>query len=151
MANAKKSSASARSRSSRLVAVQTLYGVLHTEESMKEAVADILSKADHLEVDGEQLVVPDKILLQKILYGVDERKVDLEGIIEANTKTKKSGDSELLLKSILLCGVYELLAHNQIDAPIIINDYIDVTHSFYDQAQVKLVNAVLDASSKALR
>ena len=66
MANAKKSSASARSRSSRLVAVQTLYGVLHTEESMKEAVADILSKADHLEVDGEQLVVPDKILLQKI-------------------------------------------------------------------------------------
>jgi N utilization substance protein B len=150
----KKPSKTARARSARLVAVQTLYGVMHTGDSMKEAVADVMARSDKLEVDGERLVKPDGILFQKILFGVNERKSDLNEIVEANLnkgKEGKGGDVELLLKSILLCGTFELMAHHDIDTPIIINDYIDVAHGFYEQNQVKLVNGVLDSIAKLLR
>ena len=144
-------SKSAQSRSARLMAVQTLYGVMHTGNDMKEAVADTLAKSDHIEIDGEKLVSPDKTLFQKILYGYNARQGDVEDIIKASLTTSKSGETETLLKAILCCGVYELLAHTNIDAPIIINDYLDVAHGFYDEGQVKLINGVLDKAGKALR
>jgi len=144
-------SKTAQSRSARLLAVQTLYGVLHTGNDMKEAVADTLVQAEHMEIDGEELVPPNKILFQKILYGYVERKGDVEDIIAGSLTTKKMGETETLLHAILCCGVYELLAHNDIDAPIIINDYLDVAHGFYESGQVKLINGVLDKAAKALR
>lgn len=133
------------------MAVQTLYGVMHTEEDMREAAADVLSREDRLEIEGERLVAPNRILLQKILLGVDERKEDLVEMIVANLKNQKDTDTEYLLKSILLCGAYEILAHHDIDTGIIINDYLDVAHGFYSEPQVKLINAVLDKLSKLLR
>lgn len=147
----KRVSQSASARSARLVAVQTLYGVLHTGEEMIEALADVLARADALEVHGEPLVAPDKNLLSKILRGVEEHKETLEDMIAAKLTSKKGGEPELLLKSILLCGTCELLAHPDIDAPVIINDYLDVAHGFYEDGQVKLINGVLDAIAKMLR
>jgi len=61
------------------------------------------------------------------------------------------GIPEKLLQSILLCGIYEIMAHSDVDAPIIINDYVDVAHAFYDGGESKLVNAVLDRATKNLR
>lgn len=58
---------------------------------------------------------------------------------------------EPLLKSILLCGVCELLEHQDIDAPLIINDYLNVTHAFYEQQQVNFVNGVLGKVTSVLR
>ncbi|MFP4313292.1 MAG: transcription antitermination factor NusB [Alphaproteobacteria bacterium] len=152
--SAPKTSKTASARSARLVAVQTLYGVLHSGEEMSEALADILSKSDKLELHGEPMVPPDKKLLQKILRGVDERKKDLHGIIQEHLKKGKSeqgADTEVLLQSILYCGSYELLAHHEIDSPIIINDYLDVTHGFYEKGQVNLVNAILDSIARLVR
>lgn len=152
-AQEKQPSKTAQARSARLVAVQTLYGVLHTGEDMSEAVADVLSRSDKLEVHGEALVQPNSKLFRKILQGVEERKVDLQGIIREHLKkgSSKDGDIEVLLESILLCGTFELLAHHDIDTPIIINDYVDVAHGFYEKGQVNLVNAILDAIAKLLR
>ena len=56
-----------------------------------------------------------------------------------------------MLKSVLLCGICELLIHTETDAPIIVNDYLNVTHEFYDQKQVSFVNGVLDAVAKLVR
>jgi N utilization substance protein B len=91
------------------------------------------------------------VLFQKILYGYNARKGDIEDIIAGSLTTKKTGETETLLQAILCCGVYELLAHNDIDAAIIINDYLDVAHGFYESGQVKLINGVLDKAAKALR
>lgn len=148
MAKQKEPSKSATSRSARLVSVQTLYGVLHTGDSMREAAADVMARADKLEVHGEPLVEPNRALLQKILIGVDEHKSNLNDMINANLK---KAEIELLLRSILLCGAFELMAHHDIDAPIIINDYVDVAHGFYEDGQAKLINGVLDTLSKSLR
>jgi N utilization substance protein B len=43
------------------------------------------------------------------------------------------------------------LAHHDIDVPVIISDYLDITHAFYEGSESKLVNGVLDQISKAVR
>lgn len=144
-------SKSAQNRTARLLAVQTLYGVMHTGDEMREVAADAMSREDRLEIDGERLVPPDRFLLQKILIGVDAHKSDLMDMVRANMKTQKDVDTEVLLLSILLCGAYEILAHHDIETGIIINDYLDVAHGFYPDSQVKLINAVLDKLAKNLR
>ena len=53
--------------------------------------------------------------------------------------------------SIMLCGAYELMVHSDIDAPIVISDYLHVTHAFYDQGEHALVNAVLDSIRQTLQ
>lgn len=147
----KKPSRSARHRAARLYAVQTLYGLIHTANDIKEAVADALAKSETLEIDGEELVAPDKILFQKIIFGYNARKDDIKSILQASLTSRSGQETETLLESILSCGIYELLAHPDVDAPIIINDYLEVAHGFYEQSQVNLINGVLDKASKALR
>lgn len=71
--------------------------------------------------------------------------------LNSEEKTKSSMEIEPLLRSVLLCGVSELLNHTEIDAPLIVNDYLNVTHEFYEKSQVSLVNGVLDAVAKAVR
>lgn len=58
---------------------------------------------------------------------------------------------EPLLQSILMCGICELLVHSDVDSPLIIDDYLNVAHAFYEPNQVRFVNGVLDSIASALR
>ncbi|MCB9980671.1 MAG: transcription antitermination factor NusB, partial [Rhodospirillales bacterium] len=42
------------------------------------------------------------------------------------------------------------MAHLDIDPPLIISDYIHVTRSFYEGAESKLVNGILDSLKTTL-
>lgn len=134
-------------RAARLVAVQVLYQGEFTDFD-KEALDDFINnKMYHVELDDMQ--APDDTLLRQIVGGVLTRKDDLDGLLSPRLEGKKP--PELLLKNILMCGTYELLAHTETDAPIIINDYMMVTEAFFEGQEKKLVNAILDSVAKQLR
>jgi N utilization substance protein B len=141
----------AKNLTARLAAVQAVYQSLHTGQSLKSALAEFLAYRNPLPTDDQEaLVQPDGALLQKILLGVEERRADLDAMVKANIK-RENKDVEPLLLSIMLCGVWELVANPEVDAPIIINDYLNVTHSFYEHGEVSLVNGILDAVAKTVR
>ena len=142
----------------RLMAVQAVYQHLHNPQAAALLVNEYLSERTAMTVEGDEgaeiLALPDGAHFKKIIMGVDKAQDDLAAMIVAHLK--KEGDEtaktvELLLKSILLCGAYELIYLQDIDSPIIINDYVDVAHGFYDGGESKLVNAVLDKISKTVR
>jgi len=142
-----KPSAKAKAVSARLSAVQALYQADQNKQSMRAVLDEYLRHRSDMEIEGEKLVQPDGALLKKILYGVDERRPELESIIDANLKKDAQDRTvEPLLRAILICGTYELLIQ-EIDSPIIINDYLNVAHSFYDRNEVALINGVLDSIS----
>ena len=143
----------AKNLSARLVAVQAIYQIMQNATPAKDVLNQYLEKADDMEIDGEKIVTPNGALLKKILLGVDDRAKDLESILEANYQQNKDEKPKLepLLQSIALCAAFELLDHQDIDSPIIINDYLNVTHGFYEKGEVSLINGVLDAVSKAVR
>ena len=49
------------------------------------------------------------------------------------------------MKAILRCGVYELLARADVPVGVVISEYLDVTHAFYDRREARFINGLLDA------
>lgn len=142
----------AQALSARLLAVQALYQMKQNKQSVKAVYDEYIQHRVDEEIDGQKLVSPDSVLFKKILYGVEERFVELDSVIRANLQKDASDRKvEPLLYSVLICGAYELLAHAEIDAPIIINDYLNVGHSFFEKNEVALINGVLDSVSKVFR
>lgn len=136
--------------SARLMAVQAVYQSMLNEQRMTDAGREYLNHRTGMEVDGEEIVEPDKKLVTSILRGMEERSDDLMSVLSHHFSEKKR-EPELLIKSILLCGLYEILAHVDIDVPIIINDYLNVSHGFFDQGEVNLINGILDKAASSLR
>lgn len=138
--------------SARLSAVQAVYQIGQSGQSVRSAVNEFLEYRMEMEIDGEKLARPDGALLKDIVYGVEDRRIEIETVIAANLKKDAGGRKiEPLLHAILMCGAYELLVHQQIDAPVILNDYLNVAHAFYEKGEVALVNGILDTLAKLFR
>ncbi len=134
----------------RLMAVQAVYQNSQNKKPMVMVAQEYLDNNSELvDVDGEPLSKPQGTLFRKILTSYSKRLAEIEEIINECSAFEK--EVEPLLKGILQCGVCEILEHQKIDAPIIIDDYLNITHAFYDQGQVSLVNGLLDKVSKLVR
>jgi len=144
----RKPSKKAKIIAARLAAVQCVYEMAISSMSSKEAYDHYTGSLMGQDVEGDSYVPADLDLLSKIMTGVSEKRDELREMTLGALNGKKP---EPLLQSILFCGIYELLAHNDIDAPVIINDYVNVAHGFYEQSEANMVNAVLDRQSKNLR
>ena len=109
-------------------------------------------QASYRQLDGEEFVQPERDLFRAIVLGVADRRVDLDDMI-AGSLTKVGGVDRLdvVLRAIMQAGAWELMSRPQTDAGVILNDYIDITHSFYEGQESRLVNAVLDRLAKVLR
>ena len=132
----------------RLIAVQACYQMSQNKQPVQTVIQDYLDRGQAVDRDGTVLGKPDGALFKKILSNMGGRMPEMTEILTAHLENK---DMEPLLKAILLCGAYELLAHEDIDAPLIIDDYLNITHGFYEQQQVSLVNGILDKVSTLIR
>jgi len=142
----------AKNTSARLHAVQAIYQMHRGGHTTQDVIAEFKEHRFGQEVDGEHYIYPDIDLFTKIVSGVASRKEDLLSILKENLKKDdETRNVEDLLKTILLCGTLEILDHTDIDAPIIINDYIEVTNAYYSDSEKALVNATLDSFKKIIR
>jgi len=147
-ATAQKPSKKAKRTAARLTAVQAIYQMALSDMTQNEAYQDYVERRMGQETEGDDYVPADLELFANILQGVSTQRDTIRDMVLGALDGKTP---EPLLQSILFCGIYELLNHHDTDAPVIINDYVDVTHGFFDQSQANLVNAVLDRQAKNIR
>ena len=149
----KKPSATAKRNAARLMAVQAVYQMAVNHKEAPFVVAEYMSLRANIEVDGDTMVAPDEKLFKDIVLGVADRFTDIRGIVNANRPLKEDQIrvDEPLLEAHLLCGTYELLAHQDIDSPIIISSYVDVAKAFFSGHEPSLINGVLDSVRKVTR
>ncbi|MGH9810901.1 MAG: transcription antitermination factor NusB [Terriglobia bacterium] len=145
----KKGSNKAQGSAARLAAVQALYQMEGNAQTASSVIREYMDFRFGEKLDGEAMVTPDGEQFSRLVSGVAERKGDLDHMIAATLGRERPTDR--LLSCILLCGAWELLARTEIDAPVIISDYLHVTEAFYDQGEKKLVNAVLDKIAANVR
>ena len=55
------------------------------------------------------------------------------------------------LRAILRAGVFELMERRDVPGRVVINEYINVAHSFFSEDEPKVVNGVLDNLARQLR
>ena len=144
----------------RLLAVQALYAHAVNEEDWDK----IMSRALLGELGGQALVENEKEesymalpaadagLFTRIVQAYREHAEDIDTAIQSGLSEKISFDRlELTFLCVLRAGMAELYADSETDTPIIINEYVDLTRSFYDGAEIKIANAILDRFAKVLR
>ena len=146
-----KGSSKAQKTAARLAAVQVLYQMKLNNQNAADAVREFMVYRVGFSIDGDVFVPAEPQLLQDIVQGIESRWMDVDAVVTAALAQGGREEVESIIDAILRCGIYELLAHGQIDAGIIINDYLSVTAGFYDGGETKLVNGILDKAAKKLR
>ena len=149
-----KSKHSTKAKSSaRLTGVQSLYEIEISGSSVDSVMANFLQRQwIQFDEDGEDLYPPDKTKFYSLIRGVQLEKNKLDDIIiAAIDKENQFERLDVLLKSILRAGTFELLMETNVPLAVIINEYVDVAHAFYTENIPAFVNGVLDTIGKKLR
>lgn len=141
----------ARRSAARLAAVQIVYQSAHQGQDIKTTLLEYNVHRLGYKMDDDLFVPADQELLASIVNGYMERKDDIDAMVASSLTNKTPEQIDALLLHILQVGAYEIMAHHDIDAGIIIADYMNVADAFFDKSEKKLVNAVLDKLNKTLR
>ena len=141
-----------RSTASRLAAVQALYQLDIESASVEEALDTVKLRGATLDEAGRTAEI-DVERTETIVRGVAADKAGrLDEMIDGSLSGGwNSGRLESLMRVILRAGIYELLECSEVPAKVVINEYVDVAHAFFDRGEPGMVNAVLDRLAHILR
>ncbi len=142
----------ARRSAARLAAVQALYQIDHSGAPGDHVLEEFLRFRLGDSFDTEKDVAPHKNLFTEIVQGVSARGPEIDEIVSSALSNKWTfARVEIILRAILRAGVYELQARKDTPARVVINEYVDIAHAFYDGQEPGMVNGMLDRISRSLR
>ena len=58
---------------------------------------------------------------------------------------------ESVMRAIMRAAGFEMLAKGEVPARVVINEYVDLTHAFFEGKEPGFVNGVLDKIARTLR
>ncbi|MBM3600356.1 MAG: transcription antitermination factor NusB [Alphaproteobacteria bacterium] len=141
----------------RLAAVQALYQIEMTGLTPEAAIVEFerhrLGRAGQgPDVDGDTLAPPDRLLFADVVGGAEARRDEIDGMIgsvlvEGWTVQRL----EAILRALLRAGIYELAGRNDIPARVIVSEYVDIAHAFFEGREAGLANGVLNRLARMLR
>ena len=138
---------------SRLAAVQALYQLEASEEpNTRVTIEEFVNHRLGVEVEGDQFVDADATLFADVTEGGWNRREEWDALIEpCLTKDWTIDRIEPIVRAIFRAGAYELAARPDVPTAVVINEYLDVAHAFYERAESAFVNGVLDKIAKTAR
>ena len=141
-----------RRSAARLAAVQALYQ-LDIAGGVAEAVVGEFNRYRFGgELDGQQLVMADPALFGELVLGVTQDREEIDARLRSVLEGKWDFSSlELLMQEILRAAALEILKRPDIDPPLSISEYVDLTKSFFDKREPALVNGILDRLARDAR
>jgi len=137
----------------RLAAVQALYQLEMSEDPKpKMVIEEYINHRLGQEIEGDQYVDADAALFSDVTEGAWERRAETEEtLVPALSRDWPLDRLESIIRAILRAGAYELIARPDVPTAVIINEYVDVAHGFYERTEASFVNGVLDKVAKAVR
>ncbi len=157
-------SAMRRRTAARLAAVQAIYEMEISNRDATSVLRDFhghtwdgtLSTADDEEEGGRGgepvRIEPESGFLSELVRGISERRTDLDAMIAPALSADWPLERlETVLRAILRAGAFELLARTDIPVRVVISEYVDIAHAFFEGSESGLVNAVLDRLGRTLR
>lgn len=137
----------------RLFAVQGLYLLrMNPDASPEDIVQDLRQLSVGAAEDYPSPAGADQVLLQDIIKGTTGREDEIKSVLKKVLIKKWSYDRlETLLQVILSAGVYELIARPDIPVAVIIDEYINLGHAYYEGDEPKFINGILEEVAKSVR
>lgn len=134
-------------RAARLGAVQALYQ-MEMSGADSEEVAEEFAEFRFADLPVE----PDAEFFHAIVNGVPPHQVEIDRSIAASlSQNWKLERVDSILRAILRCGVYELIARRDVPARVVIDEYVAVAGAFFGGDEPGFVNAALDTIARRKR
>jgi N utilization substance protein B len=142
----------ARRSGARLAGVQALYQMEQTGQSTNSVIADFMEDRLGLGEDGEPIEEADPDLFKAIVHGVVAKQDDIDAAIMKRLAAGWRIDRlDATSRGILRAAVWELLTRSDLADEIILDEYVGIAHAFFEGAEPKFVNGLLDAVARDLR
>lgn len=136
----------------RIAAVQSLYQIFLVQSPPHQAVTDFYSHFEKDFLESRNKVSYDKNFFTLLVEGVVDSLSTIDPLIEkALPENWAINRLDLVLLCVLRAATFELWRMPETDSAVIINEYLNVTHSFYDDKEPGFVNGILHTLSVRLR
>lgn len=139
----------------RLAAVQGLYQMDLAATELNVVIRDLTEAPIRETAEGEtdeNEPAPDATFLAELLRGVVRCQREIDPAVDNQLATGwRLARVDSILRAILRSAVYELIERKDVPARVVINEYIDIAHAFFDEDEPKVVNGVLDKIARRLR
>lgn len=133
----------------RLACVQALFQIEQTETSASSVVLEFLSR--RLKDKESSLSKADTTFFAKLVEGAWKDRERNDEMIRGTLKQGWSLERiEPVTRAILRASLFELF-ETQTPTPVIIDEYLNLTHDFFDDTEVAFVNGVLNTLAKTIR
>ena len=148
----------------RLAAVQATYMIEYGQLSVDEVIKDFINgdvgryviEDESTEYEEKEELVEveqmDTTYFAELTRGVHKEKEQLEKSLAHYLKEGWSFERfDGTLRALLLCAAYELVHTTDLDAAVIVKEYVDLAYAFFAKSEPKMVNALLDQIAKQVR
>ncbi len=138
--------------SARLKAVQALYQMELGSEDAGEVMAQFAGQGLANEPGQENIVSPDWPFFESLIRGIVKDQRQLDPVInDSLAKGWTLARLDATVRAILRAGCFELTDRRDVPAKVIINEYVEIAHSFFAGEESRLINGVLDKLARDLR
>lgn len=137
---------------SRIAAVQALYQMDLAGTDVSQVIEEFVKLHFESGEEAPTLGNADPVFFAEILRGVVRRQRDIDPLVDQQLATGwRLVRVDSILRAILRAGVFEILERRDVPARVVINEYINVAHSFFAEEEPRVVNGVLDKIARKLR
>ncbi|HRJ02647.1 MAG TPA: transcription antitermination factor NusB [Hyphomonas sp.] len=142
----------ARRAGARLAAVQALYEMDQTEKSARATIQSFMDDRLGLGPDGAPVEEADPDLFKSIVNAVVEHQARIDNAILGRlAKGWKLTRLDTTMRALLRAAGAEFIAHPELSEAVILNEYVSLAHDFFEEADAKFANAVLQNIGADLR
>jgi len=129
----------------RLAAVQALYQMDMTGIDLTDVIAEFETHRLGQEVEGSQYCDAEAQFFRDIVEGVVREQRRIDPLVDRHlAEGWRLNRVDSILRAILRAGAYEMLMRKDVPSRVVITEYVDLAHAFFEGEEPKVVNGILD-------
>jgi N utilization substance protein B len=133
----------------RLAAVQALYQMETSNAGVETVVREFTDHRFDRDLEGEALAAADEAFFAEIVRGAVEDQGPIDRAIARRLATGwKLERIDATLRAILRAGAFELMRRPDVPVEVVIDEYLEITKSFFEGPESGFVNGALDAIAR---
>ena len=146
-----KSAALSRSQA-RLAAVQALYQMDLAETDLAEVIEEFKAHRLGSDLENGTAAQADPEHFADLLKGVVRRQREIDPMIDRQlAEGWRLTRIDSIVRAILRAAAFELMELKDVPPRVVISEYIEVAHAFFEGDEPRVVNGVLDSLARKLR
>jgi transcription antitermination protein NusB len=149
---AKRANRSLSRSAARLAAVQALYQMDMTGIDLNQVIREFESHRLGKDIDGSKLCEAEAEFFRDLVEGVVREQRRVDPLIDQHlAEGWRLNRVDSILRAILRAGTYEVLMRPDIPSRVVITEYLDLAHAFFEGEEPRVVNGILDKLAREER